>query len=104
VKELWEILVPHADNDGVPIPISRHREWDEKVREISGGMTIMGIARGHWLSPTGKLFIEKVIPVRVICSETEISAIEDLTMDFYEQEAVLSYRISEKVRLRHKKA
>jgi hypothetical protein len=103
MKEIWEILVPYSRSNGETIPISEHRRWDEKVRQISGGLTIMGLARGQWLSPAGKLFIEKMIPVRIICTEAEIIQVEDLTMDFYEQEAVLSYRISEKVRLTHRR-
>jgi hypothetical protein len=102
VKELWEILVPYARNNGEVIPIAEHRIWDEQVRQISGGLTIMGLAKGMWVSPTGKLFTEKVIPVRIVCTEEQIGQIEKLTLAFYEQEAVLSYCVSEKVRLTHK--
>lgn len=102
-KELWEILVPTIRNDGRPIRTRFHRVWDKKVYEITNGLTIMNPSKGKWVSPDGKLFEERMIPVRIVATKAEMSKIVDLTMDYYDQLAVLAYRISDEVILRHKK-
>lgn len=97
---LWEILVPVTSDQG-QIPVSHHRIWDESVRAISGGLTILKTARGYWVSPSGDLFVETMIPVRIFCSEDEIDRVADLTAKHYDQEAVMYYRISDKVIIKH---
>lgn len=98
-NELWEVLVPTHSNDGVEYDVDYHREWDAKVREISGGLTIMRSARGEWVGPEGQLFSERMIPVRVIATEPQVDEIVQLTMSHYDQLAVLAYRISDYVKL-----
>ncbi len=101
-RTLWEILVPRYSNAGREYPLGHHHQWDAKIREISGGITILRTAKGHWISPEGKLFADEMIPARVYCSELEIERIVDETLLHYEQEAVLAYEISSKVKLKHK--
>lgn len=48
-----------------------------------------------------RLYTERVIPVRVICSQKQIEKIIDFTILHYRQLAVLAYRISDKVILKH---
>lgn len=99
---LWEILVPTIMN-GRPIHLRYHRVWDAKVRAISGGLTIMGPVKGHWLSQTGELFIERMIPVRLIANADQIEEIADMTAAYYKQQAVMFYRISDTVCIKHYK-
>jgi hypothetical protein len=94
---LWEILVPTVRNNGKPIRTRFHRVWDNKVREISGGMTILHPVKGQWVSPDNELFAERMIPVRIMCSEAQIKDIADITAAHYEQKAVMYYRLSDKV-------
>jgi hypothetical protein len=92
---LWEILVPcRVNNRGVPF--SHHKAWDEKVRLISGGLTIYRTAIGQWISSSGKAIRERMIPVRIICSEEQINEIADIVADHYKQEAVMFYLVSTK--------
>ena len=42
-----------------------------------------------------------MIPVRIACSEEQIELISDITARFYVQEAILYYRVSDKVVIRH---
>lgn len=98
---LYEILVPTVRNSGKPIRTKCHRVWDEKVRAITGGLTVMTPARGQWVSPDGELFAERMIPVRVMCSAEQIEEIADMTADFYDQLAVMFYKISDDVRVKH---
>jgi hypothetical protein len=99
---LWEILVPTLRASGVPFKLRYHRVWDEKVRKISGGLTIMQPARGQWKAPDGELFVERMIPVRVIATREQIDEIISMTLDYYDQRAVLCYKISDEVILKHR--
>jgi len=99
-QQLWEILVPTVRNDGRPIKTRFHRVWDARVRNISGGLTIMPVSKGQWKSKTGVLFTERMIPVRIVCDRDQIEDIITMTMDYYEQLAVLAYKLSDEVILR----
>lgn len=98
-RKLWEILVPKYQNDGKMIGLEHHRIWDDKVRAISGGLTILRTVKGQWFSPTtGKLYKDTMIPVRIICTRAELDAIISLTFEHYpDQEAIMAYLVSEEV-------
>lgn len=98
---LWEILVPTVRNDGRPFSLRYHKVWDKKVREISGGLTICAPAKGQWVAPCGKLFTERMIPVRIACTEPQIETISDMSAKYYDQIAILYYLVSERVVIRH---
>lgn len=100
-KSLYEILVPTQSNDGKPFRTRFHRVWDEKVRGISGGLTVLKPAKGQWVSNDGTLYAERMIPVRIICTKDEIEEIIKFSMKYYEQLAILAYEISNNVILRH---
>ena len=100
--ELWEVLVPASNNNDLKFTYAHHKEWDAYVKKLTGGVTIMKVAKGQWVSPTGKLYLDRMIPCRIVCTEEQISEIIDFTIDHYKQEAVLAYRISTNVILRHK--
>ena len=101
MNQLWEILVPCVRNNGRPIRTKCHREWDSRVRRIAGGLTVFTPAKGQWMSPAGELFAERMIPVRIMCTEEQIEDIAELTAKFYEQIAVMFYRVSDYVRVNH---
>lgn len=97
---MWEILVPTVvpNTNGKKFFRTRyHRVWDKKVREITGGLTIMSPAKGQWVSPNNFLFTERMIPVRIMCDRDSIEDIIKMTMEYYKQEAVLCYKISDEV-------
>lgn len=96
--ELWEILVPTVRrSNGRPYRVRYHRVWDSKVREITGGLTILTPTKGQWLGPSGDLFAERMIPVRVATTEDKMLEIAHMTKKYYDQLAVMFYRISNKV-------
>jgi len=98
---LWEVLVPTVRNDGRPFRLRYHRIWDEKVREISGGLTVMKPAKGQWIDPkTDDLYVDRTIPVRFIATREQMLKIVDMTCIYYEQLAVLCYRIADEVIIR----
>lgn len=100
---LWEILVPTIRPDGKPYTTRFHRTWDERVRKITGGLTVLQPVKGQWVSQAGGLFMERMIPVRIACTEAQIEQIADLVAKQYEQLAVMWYRVSDKVRIKHYK-
>ena len=102
MSELWEILVPASNNKEQKFSYEHHKKWDAFVKEITGGVTIMKTAKGEWISPSGKLYVDRMIPCRINCNEEQISKIIDFTIEHYNQEAVLAYRVSDYVILRHK--
>lgn len=102
-KGMWEILVPTARRlvPGKFYTTRYHRVWDDKVREITGGLTVMAPARGQWINPvTGELFQERMIPVRIMATRDEIEKVVDLTLKYYDQLAILCYKISDEVILK----
>jgi len=100
-QSLWEILVPTMRNDGRPFRTRYHRVWDAKVREISGGLTIRPVEKGQWVYQ-GVLFKERMIPVRILASREQIEKIVDLTLKYYDQIAVMAYKISDEVIMKQK--
>lgn len=96
---LWEILVPAHDNDNDKFSLTYHQKWDQHVRSLCGGVTILKSAKGQWVSPDGELFHDKMIPVRIMCNEDIIEEIIQFTLNHYEQKAVMAYEISARVKL-----
>ena len=92
---LWEILVPTVRPNGKPFRTRYHRVWDAKVREIATGLTILKPVKGQWVSPKGELFAERMIPVRIACDQPQIERIARMTAEYYDQLAVMYYRISD---------
>lgn len=95
---LWEILVPTSYNDGKPVRTRHHKEWDKRVRKISGGLTILSPVKGQWICrDSNMLYSERMIPVRIYCTEKQIHNIAKFTINHYRQIAVMAYSISDKV-------
>ena len=100
--QLWEILVPTVRRIGnKPYTTRYHRVWDTRVRAITGGLTILTPAKGQWVCPSGILYAERMIPVRLMCTEEQIVQIADLTAKYYDQLAVMYYKVSDKVIIRN---
>lgn len=95
---LWEILVPTIRRvGGKPYRTRFHRVWDDKVRAISGGLTIYRPVKGQWFAADGVLHAERMIPVRIACTEEEIRKIAAMTRVYYDQIAVMVTEISRNV-------
>jgi hypothetical protein len=103
-KALYQIFVPTQRNN--PVGKNKfystrfHRVWDQKVRTITGGLTIHTPTKGQWVAPDGKLFQERMIPVQIVCTDDEIIQIADMTAQYYEQEAIMYFMVTSKVVIR----
>ena len=94
ITNLWEILVPVTNNNGHRFPLKHHKDWDNFVKEITHGLTILKTAKGIWVNDTGIEYKEKMIPVRISCNKNQIKKIAIFTLEHYSQEAVMFYLIS----------
>jgi hypothetical protein len=100
--ELWEILVPASNGKKKEFSYKHHKEWDAFVKNLTNGVTVMKTAKGQWISPHGQLYLDRMIPCRIICTKEQIIKIIDFTIQHYDQEAVLAFKISDDVIMRHK--
>ena len=94
---LYEILVPTQSNEGKPYRTRYHKVWDEKVRQITGGLTVLSPVKGYWTATGNFVHNERMIPVRIACTEDQIKQIATITAVYYKQEAVMYYLISTEV-------
>ena len=101
--EMWEIMVPTMSNEKKPFRTRYHKVWDKSVYEIAGGVTIMTPVKGKWVfKDDEKLFEERMIPVRIVCTRAQIEKIITMTIKYYDQLAVIAYKISDEVIIRNK--
>ncbi len=101
MKVMWEILVP-ASNRKDKFSYDHHKAWDAFVNQFSNGMTVLRGAKGEWQAPDGTICNDRMIPIRIICTEEEIRKIIRFTIEHYNQEAVLAYQLSDNIILEHK--
>jgi hypothetical protein len=93
MTEMWEILVPQFSRMGFKWGIEVHRGWDCRVKEITGGLTIMPPTKGYW----GDAPPEGMIPVRIACTRAQMDVIGPMTKEYYDQEQILAYKVSDEV-------
>lgn len=99
-RGMWKIFVPTVMN-GKPIKTRFHKVWDRQVYMLTGGLTILTPTKGKWVSPEGAMFDERMIPVLVMCTREQIQQIVTMTLGYYQQRAVLAYRVSSEVILKY---
>lgn len=99
--KLYEILVPTIYGDTLkPIRTKHHKKWDERVKKLSGGLTILTPGKGVWVHE-GVDYTERVIPVRIMCEESVMKKIVDITLQHYRQKAVMYYVLSTECHIVH---
>lgn len=100
--KLYEILVPTIYGDTMkPIRTRHHKNWDKYVLKLTNGLTILKPGSGKWVYQ-GSEYFEKVIPVRIFCSEKDMEKIVKFTLTHYRQHAVMFYVVSENCQIVHK--
>lgn len=89
-KKLWEMLIPENY-----LKTKQFTLWQELVHDISGGITILSTAKGTWISPKGDLLKDAMVPIRFIATEVEAQTIAELSLVYFEQQAIMYYKISD---------
>jgi hypothetical protein len=95
--DLWEILVPVASNEGVPFPEDHHEAFRRIVRSLPGnsGTTTRPAGDGDWQdNDTGKVYAEKMIPIRFRACRADADRMAEHACRFYDQIVVMAYRIA----------
>lgn len=100
-QELWEILIPTTRNNGQPIHTRFHRIWDQKIRELSNGLTIFTPVKGEWINENFSTIRERMIPVRFLAYPSQIESIIQMTLIYYEQDAIMAYKISDEIIMKY---
>lgn len=93
MKSVFEILIPSQFNDRKTIHVEHHYAFDDFVKGIAGGLTILRSGMGYWVDLSGETYKERMIPVRIICSDQEIEQIGNFALTHYKQKAILYYKI-----------
>lgn len=92
--ELWEILVPCKYEDTqTPVKTRHHKNFDKYVLKLTSGMTILKPSKGFWVSD--KLYEDRMIPVRIGCTEKQIRQIASFALTHYRQKAICCYKVSD---------
>lgn len=95
---LYEILVPcNFGDNGNPVSKKHHQNWDAYVRSVAKGLTILKPVKGQWQNESNETVHDRVIPVRIACTDAEISRIIRFTITHYRQDAVMAYELSNRV-------
>lgn len=98
-NKLYCILVPTKYGDTLkPIRTKHHKEWDKRIIKITKGLTILEPGKGKWVFNNID-YNEKVIPVLVMCDESFIEKLIDITIKHYRQKAVMWYVVSNEVNI-----
>ncbi len=81
--------------EGTPYKTRYHRVWDDKVKAITNGLTIHSPVKGVWVSDENDTYRERMIPVRIMATREQIIRIGEMTKSYYDQLAVLVYRVGD---------
>lgn len=107
--KLYEILVPVTKTAwfGTPSKLVKyfgkniHNDptgWDEFVSKIAGGLTIVKKTTGVWAPPaTQEQIKEEMVIVRIAATHDQMIKIMDFTKEYYKQEQVIAWVVSEEV-------
>lgn len=93
---MYEILIPVADNTGKRFTPAHHRQWESIVRDMAGGLSACSTVMGQWVD-RGKVYRERMRPVRVACGARVIRRLARIAKEHYRQLSVMVYPIAESV-------
>jgi len=103
-KCLWEIFVPKNHNEKTIYGVSHHREWNRKVTTETDVILLSSTPYKKKSCPTiGKCFFsEEMILLRVCCTSEEFDKILDITIDHYDRDEIIAFKISDKMIVKKK--
>lgn len=84
---LYEILIPVANNDGKEFPEKYRQAFIDFIGILVGGVTVYPVVDGQWYEGENR-YAEKMIPVRINCTDKEIDAIAWEAKKTFEQKKI----------------
>ena len=94
---LYEILIPRADNQKNIFSRAHNLLWENEARKIAGGLSVCPPIEGQWEND-GKVYREKMIPVRIACSARKIAKLVNFAKLHFRQLSIMYYPVSRDVR------
>lgn len=95
--DLWEILVPVANNEVALFPEDHHESFRRILRGLPGnnGTTTRPAGDGDWEDrDSGKVYAERMIPIRFRACRADAERMATHARKFYDQIEVIAYRIA----------
>mgnify|MGYP003395241913 CR=1 FL=1 len=96
MKNLYEILIPVADNDGKTFSNAHVTKFWDLIIATANGLTVMPNVKGFWVDG-GRTFTDENTPLRVVATKDEIRFIAHQAKSHFNQLAILYYKISDDV-------
>ncbi len=110
MNKTFEILIPVAPNKGEPTTDEMYAKLDfnkdgtifnkahhgtfiRKVLTVAGGYSWLPEIDGAWVNSHCEVVKEKMIPIRVACTDENIKEIASFAKQHYEQEAIFVLEI-----------
>jgi hypothetical protein len=94
--KVWCILVPTLMGKNF-VRTKHHKRWDEYVREITGGLTILAPSKGQWVNDNNEVVEERILPVNIACTDEQLKQIVEFSLKHYRQDALMYYKVSDEV-------
>jgi hypothetical protein len=94
---LWEIFIPKNHNKEMIYGVSHHREWNRKVTKETNVILLSSSSYKEKSCPTIEepFFSEEMLLLRVYCTQEELDRILDITVDHYDRDKIIAFKISE---------
>lgn len=96
MKNLYEILIPIADNAGFVFSDSHRKLFFDMLIGETSGLSILPNLQGFW-EEKGKIYEDINTPLRVICTGEDIKRFANTAKEHFDQLAILYYQISDNV-------
>ena len=96
MKNLYEILIPVADNDGHTFSNSYRKIFVDILIKETGGLSVLPTVKGFWIDK-GITYADENTPLRVICTGEDIERFAYIAKEHFNQLAILYYKISDDV-------
>jgi len=90
--QVYEVLIPLADNSGRRFSRAHHSAWEAEVRKRAGGLSILPALEGQWVNK-GRVYRERIRPVRIACTARIIRQLALLAKQHYRQLSVLYHSV-----------
>ena len=96
---LYTFFLPRNFNDDRTVAASLLDEVVKVIVDITDGVTLLPLSTGFWISPDGEWFVDRIVPVLFVVSDSpqihsQIKAASRYICELLEQEMIFGYRMS----------
>lgn len=87
----FDVILKTCENNfdrGWLFTAKHHRIFYKFILNLSKGYSVLSELEGVWQNEKGTIYQEKMIPVRIACTDEQIKEIAEFAKTHYEQEAI----------------